>query len=91
MNPFVVGQRVVCVNDVDGSFGSLLGAGHANGLRKNAIYTVSRVKGPYIHVAGIPTGGWDHIRFRAIVENKAETDISVFKKLLQHDRQSEPV
>jgi hypothetical protein len=72
---FHVGQKVICVNDEDGDFRTKYGGGYSNGLRKNAIYTVSRIiEERFIHVAGIK-GGWFADRFRPI------TDISELVKL----------
>jgi hypothetical protein len=77
---FYKGQQVVCVDDSNGPIGN----GYNAGLRKGSIYTITEIESIsgelYFYLAEISRGGWKHIRFRPI--QKKETDISVFKALL---------
>jgi hypothetical protein len=86
---FRVGQKVICVNDVE--YPHAYGLPGMDGLTKGHVYTVrevglsSWVDGrPAVRLAEIvrphdDVPFWAH-RFRPLVERK--TDISVFKKLL---------
>ena len=78
---FRVGQKVVCINDVDGDAKSPYGMGYANGLRKGEIYTVIAIRSSdCIDVDRITRGGWFADRFRPVVDRK--TDISIFTEML---------
>lgn len=81
---FYVGQKVVCVDNSKAT--NIIG--HANGLIKGAIYTVSATglvhhldpnKLPAIKVAEldhVPFPLWQH-RFRPIVDTKAEVSFTI--------------
>jgi len=77
---FVVGQKVVCVDDIGAK------CGEQQILFKGHIYTVSQIDAYIaailVSVAETPyiVGGWFSTRFKPLEENK--TDISVFEKLL---------
>jgi hypothetical protein len=77
---FMVGQRVVCVDDSNGDIDSPLGAGYDFGLRKGKVYEiVAFTRQENLVLSGVESG-WLPIRFRPIVSRK--TDISALKALL---------
>lgn len=82
---FHVGQKVVCVDDDDGS--SAL-------IKKGRIYTISAIVGGYLEFCERDTWsangykGWYAWRFRPVVEPK--TDISIFTAMLTPKKATEP-
>ncbi len=86
---FVVGQKVVCVNNA--------GNGASKYLVKDSIYTIESIysgSSNFIFVmlqelSGLAKGGWFPERFEPLVERK--TDISIFQKLVAPSKQKELV
>lgn len=74
---FHIGQRVICVNDTNGTIMSrpVLGCGYSAGLRNGAIYNIRSVENQFLYFAELK-GGWRATRFRPIIERKTEVSFT---------------
>lgn len=94
--PFVVGQKVVCVNDEEVPVAAIPGAIFLffglNGLTRGCVYTVREVYQaeyslvPLVKVREIyrpdADDGYSALRFRPLVERGTETGMSILRDLL---------
>ncbi len=103
---FHVGQKVVCVDDLNVNYGPWHGYGDLDGLRRGTVYTVRACReyrgcmAIWVHELSRPMRGlieeslgepgYAVCRFRPVIERKSQTDIGVFLEILDRETIRDP-
>ncbi len=98
MNPFHVGQEVVCVNNgpiLDD--GRLAAPAFAYGMEAKKVYKITQVQDEYVGIEGVQGHfrkgdvGWHHSRFRPVVKRSTEAGVAALKKIAEDATKKERV